>query len=62
MSNSKGALPYDDSVKKYIQIQSYLNVNTNGSNSRKNLAEMRPCTRDDYERVNSGEVWDDLQE
>jgi hypothetical protein len=58
--DSNGPLLYDDNIKKYITIQSYLNENIDGIGNKKFLSEMRLCTRQDYERVGSGEVWDDL--
>jgi len=56
-----GPLPYDDDLRKFITIQSFLNENIDGAGSKKYLSEVRLCTREDYERVDSGQVWDDLQ-
>lgn len=58
--DSNGPLLYDDDIKKYIKIQSFLNENIEGKGKRKFMADMRLCKREDYEKVGSGEVWDDL--
>ena len=61
MLDSNGPLLYDNNIKKYITIQSFLNENIEGNGKKKFLADVRLCKREDYEKVGSGEVWDDLQ-
>jgi hypothetical protein len=33
--DSNGPLPYDDKIRKYIRIESYLNVNIDGKGTKK---------------------------